>query len=200
MIILEIIGILGLVGIYACFVFVMGDQPITPDCRCKADERVKEDYCLRKDCPLVTDEVDDLHGWNPQGVYCGLCSNTTCEGCVNEHTLVEGIAVQQACSEYTPNGDTYPLCKGNASDICPNCFLYEDMTGEGMDAPVDISSGDKNKVIGDLVYYQWELQQGGIQPQYARDRITEILKPFSSEDREVIKAKVEARMNQIGGK
>lgn len=37
------------------------------------------------------DEVGGVHdeglGWNPQGVFCGECSNMTCKGCVNEmHT------------------------------------------------------------------------------------------------------------------
>lgn len=28
---------------------------------------------------------------------------------------------------YTPNNDTYPLCKGNGEQKCKHCCLYEDM-------------------------------------------------------------------------
>lgn len=38
---------------------------------------------------LTIDEVGGVHeeglGWNPNGVFCGECSNSTCKGCVNEN-------------------------------------------------------------------------------------------------------------------
>lgn len=37
----------------------------------------------------ITDEVGGCHGggvgWNPQGIFCGECSSSTCKGCVNEY-------------------------------------------------------------------------------------------------------------------
>lgn len=38
---------------------------------------------------VFIDEVGGCHeggcGWNPNGVFCGECSNSTCKGCVNEN-------------------------------------------------------------------------------------------------------------------
>ena len=37
----------------------------------------------------IVDEVGGCHGggvgWNPQGIFCGECSSSTCKGCVNEY-------------------------------------------------------------------------------------------------------------------
>jgi len=37
----------------------------------------------------IVDEVGGCHGggvgWNPQGIFCGECSRSTCKECINEH-------------------------------------------------------------------------------------------------------------------
>ncbi|SDF77903.1 hypothetical protein [Sporomusa acidovorans] len=41
--------------------------------------------------PVDIDEVGGAHeggcGWNPQGVFCGECSSSTCKGCINQYML-----------------------------------------------------------------------------------------------------------------
>lgn len=46
--------------------------------------RFEEKY---KDSDLIIDELGGIHeeglGWNPNGVFCGECSLTNCDGCEN---------------------------------------------------------------------------------------------------------------------
>jgi len=77
-------------GDYTCTWYdntISGRPPICPTCHCVMDnpeEPEDED---------IIDEVGGCHGggigFNPQGVWCGECTNVTCAGCVNQHVTKE---------------------------------------------------------------------------------------------------------------
>jgi len=48
------------------------------------------------------------------------------------HKLIKEVDSMEKPQCYTPNNDTYPLCKGKStlSDECKNCCLFENMTEE----------------------------------------------------------------------
>jgi hypothetical protein len=51
---------------------------------------------------------------------------------MNKDCSVEGnIDKKDKPACYTPNDETYPLCKGTIGKHCKQCCLYEDMAGEG---------------------------------------------------------------------
>jgi hypothetical protein len=47
----------------------------------KYEKLSPHDFCVKDELGGVHDEG---LGWNPQGVFCGECSNMTCVGCVNK--------------------------------------------------------------------------------------------------------------------
>lgn len=58
--------------------------------RLQIEQRDREMIQLHNDCDYeFTDDVGGYHsdgmGWNPQSVFCGECTHTTCEGCKSQY-------------------------------------------------------------------------------------------------------------------
>ena len=47
------------------------------------DEELEAEYSFKDELGGVHDEG---LGWNPNGVFCGECSNMTCNGCPSRHS------------------------------------------------------------------------------------------------------------------
>ena len=51
----------------------------------------EEVYIYDEDTDCIKDEIGGVHdegiGWNPNGVWCGECSNITCVGCPSRDAI-----------------------------------------------------------------------------------------------------------------
>ena len=98
------------------------------------------------------------------------------------------------CNKQCQESET-DQCECCLKDICLDC-VYDSMhSGHNLTLCEKCKQKFDNG-IDNIVYYQWSLVTGGIIPQYAKERIKELLLSFDVKYHVYIKEEVKKRVNK----